>query len=113
MALTITLLGDGNDTWGRTGVNIYKAVPAASDYPTGGYQVGTVNTSGGITFISGLGLRIITDIWAHLDGAGTAFTSAPVLNYDRTLGTLQAFESAAVASTPAAAISAADRQRPH
>jgi hypothetical protein len=37
MALTWTLLQDGEDVWGKQRVKLMKAVAAASDYVTNGY----------------------------------------------------------------------------
>ena len=100
MALTLTQVPDGNDSWGRTGTTFFTAKAAASDYPTGGCPIATLNTSGGVSWSSGLGFRTITDIYARLTStSGTPITSIVTLSFDPLTGKLQAFRSAGFTPT--------------
>lgn len=91
--LTITQVADAQFTFGNLAGTIVTATPAAGDYVTGGYPLGPAE----------VGLRTLACVVPMPSTKGAAATTMPVPAWDQVNQKLQAFESAAVAATPAVA----------
>lgn len=98
MALTITPSAlHPVDVFGALPVAIVTAKPAAADYTTGGY-----------TLTPGAGFSLGSPIFGVVLLGDTGGTTAVYLKWNTTTSKLQAFQTAAIAATPAASAELAE-----